>query len=219
MTRILVASLLLTSAFSAVQASILFPRQESTSTSLDQVYSSIESFSTEVTSKISSGQCTESDSCGGWLQSALDCVGDGTGNPEDLAKCACQGDFVKTFQSCVTCVGTDSATKAGEALNGACSSTESSATESVSSSASAESASNSGAPSSSSSSPSSSSSSSSPVSTGTPSSSSSTTASGAAATTSPDSGSGATGLNFGIENQLTMVLGMVGTGLMALVAF
>ncbi|GAA5963484.1 hypothetical protein JCM3765_006252 [Sporobolomyces pararoseus] len=209
MTRIIVASLLLTSAFSAVQASILFPRQESTSTSLDQVYSSIESFSTEVTSKISSGQCTESDSCGGWLQSALSCVGDGTGNPEDLAKCACQGDFVKTFQSCVTCVGTDSATKAGEALTGACSSTESSTSESSTSSPS-ESSTSSGA--------SSASSSSSAVSTGTPSSSTTTTTGAAAASETPGSGSGAAS-KFGIDNKLTLGLGMIGTALIALVTF
>ncbi|GAA5912890.1 uncharacterized protein JCM6883_004867 [Sporobolomyces salmoneus] len=121
MTRILAVSLLLTSALSAAQASLLFPRQESTSTSLDQVYQSLETFATEVTSKIAGGQCTESDSCGGWLQSALDCVGDGSANEEALAKCACQEGFLNSFGSCVTCVGTDSANQAGSALTQACS--------------------------------------------------------------------------------------------------
>ncbi|GAA5880121.1 hypothetical protein JCM16303_001220 [Sporobolomyces ruberrimus] len=117
MTRILTLSILLASVLST-QASLLTRRQEGgASGSLDQVYSSLETFATEVATKIGGGECTEEDSCGGWLQSAMACVSNGSTDEAALAACACQQDFQTSFATCVTCVGTDSATQTGQAAS------------------------------------------------------------------------------------------------------
>ncbi|GAA5846621.1 hypothetical protein JCM5353_008731 [Sporobolomyces roseus] len=109
--------LVLSTALSA-HAALLFPRQDSSS--LDSVYASLESFSQEVAAKIGSGECVESDSCAGWLNGALECI---SGKDEsEMASCACDGGLKNSFDTCVTCVGSDSATQTGQAFTQVCSS-------------------------------------------------------------------------------------------------
>ncbi|GAA6013400.1 hypothetical protein JCM11491_006064 [Sporobolomyces phaffii] len=220
MTRIFVASLLLTSALAA-RASTLAPRQQSDGApSLDSAYGAIQTFSSEVIERMSNNECNGDDECDGWLQSALACAEGGGQDEAKLAQCACQDQFQKNFAACVACINTDSAKQTnqaqtlthrhlsilvdGVAFTSVCSSlgngnssspASSSGTESSSSSATA----TSGAPSASSS--------------GTATSSSpsgSATGDNAAAPTE-SAGSGA---NAGIVDRWTLA-GMVGTGLVA----
>ncbi|GAA5820423.1 hypothetical protein JCM10212_003107 [Sporobolomyces blumeae] len=101
-------------------------------TDLSQAYEGLTDLANQIATKVAGGECSSDDSCAGWINQAMTCLGDGT-DQLAMAQCACQNSLVSILNNCVESLSSVCSANLASSSSSSSSSTDSSSSPSATS--------------------------------------------------------------------------------------